>query len=391
MNESVLSVQFVASETQIPPSLWDACFLPPIEGHWWYQTLENCGLENQFTFAYGVIYEGIKPIGIAPIFFMNVPMSLAVAPRFRPLVRIFEKALPSVFCPRALFVGSPGSEEGTVGFLPGVNQRRALLCLQQSLEIEARRLGAWMIIWKDFTESYDNNLNWLAQERKLFRLISFPNTVVKLPSNRKEDYFGTLKSSRRNKLKKKIRLSTERVDVEVDMVQEPDRITMDRIFDLYLKTYKKAAVTFEFLNRRFFDIVATKPRSYFLIMREKRTHEVIAFMLCFDIAGQIFHKYIGIDYSRPRDWFLYFRLWDAAVDCALLRGASSIQSGQMSYEAKIEMGHTIVPLTNYCQHRSNLIHRICRAIAKKISWQTLDDQLARFLKAHPDTLRATGY
>jgi hypothetical protein len=386
MNESALSVQFVASEAQISPTLWDECFAPPIEGHWWYQTLENCGLEDQFTFAYGVIYEGIKPIGIAPIFFMNVPLSLAVGPRFRPLVRFFEKVLPTVFCPRTLFVGSPGAEEGTVGFLPGVNQRRALLCLQHSLEIEARRLRTWMIIWKDFPQSYDHNLNWLARERRLFRLISFPNTVVELPTERKEDYFGTLKSSRRNKLKKKIRLSEEKVDVEIEMVPKPDPMTMNRIFDLYLQTYKKAVVTFEILNRRFFDIVATKPRSYFIVMREKRTCEVIAFMLCFDIEGRIFHKYIGIDYGRPRDWYLYFRLWDAAMDCALLRGASSIQSGQMSYEAKIEMGHTIVPLTNYCQHRNNLIHGIYGAIAKKIGWQTLDDQLARFLKAHPDTL-----
>jgi hypothetical protein len=388
MKESVLSVQFVASEALIPPMLWDTCFSPSIEGRWWYQTLENCGLENQFTFSYGVIYEGTKPVGVAPIFFMKVPMNLAVTPWFRPAVRILEKILPSVFCPRTLFVGSPGAEEGTVGLLPGVNQQRALFYLQRTLEIEARRLRASMIIWKDFPESYDQNLNWVAREQRMFPLISFPNTVVALPSKRKEDYFAALKSSRRNKLKKKIRLSGERVDVEIDMVKEPDKATMDRIFDLYSQTYKRAGVTFEILNRRFFELIATKPRSYFIVMRERRTREVIAFMLCFDLAGQIFNKYIGIDYGKPRDWFLYFRLWDAAVDCALSRGSSSIKSGQTSYEAKIEMGHTIVPLTNYCQHRNNLFHAIYRAIAKKISWQTLDDQLARFLKAHSDTLRA---
>jgi Peptidogalycan biosysnthesis/recognition len=388
-NESMLSVQFVASEAQISPSLWDACFPPPIEGRWWYQTLENSGLENQFTFAYGVIYEVTKPVGIAPIFFMNVPLSIAVAPWLRPLARVFEKAFPSLFCPRTLFVGSPGAEEGTVGLLPGVDQQRAFLCLQQSLEIEARRLRAWMIIWKDFPESYDENLNWLAREQRMFPLISFPSTVVALPTKSKEDYFRTLKSSRRNKLKKKIRLSAERVDVEIEMIQKPDGTTTNRIYDLYLKNLKKAAVTFEIMNRRFFDVVATQPKSYFVVMREKRTREVIAFMLCFDIEGRVIHKYIGIDYGLPRDWYMYFRLWDAAVDCALSRGASSIQSGQMSYEAKIEMGHTIVPLTNYCQHRNSLVHGIFRAIAKTISWQTLDDQLARILKAHPETLRAT--
>jgi len=389
MTEPVLSVQFVASESQISPALWDACFSPSVEGRWWYQTLENSGLADQFTFSYGVIHDGGKPIGIAPLFLMNLPLSLAVASWFRPFVRILEKILPSVFSPRTLFVGSPGAEEGTVGLLPGVNQRLALLCLQRSLEVEARRLRASMIIWKDFPESYDQNLNWLASQQGMFPLISFPNTAVGLPSNRKEDYFATLKSSRRNKLKRKIRLSKERVDVEIDMVKEPDKATMDRIFELYLQTYKKADVTFEVLDRRFFEVIAAKPKSYFIVMREKATREMIAFMLCFDMAGSVFNKYIGIDYSRPRDWFLYFRLWDAAVDCALSRGASSIKSGQTSYEAKIEMGHTIIPLTNYCQHRNALFHGFYRAIAKKISWQTLDSQLARLPKARSEALGAT--
>lgn len=216
----------------------------------------------------------------------------------------------------------------------------------------------------------------------MFPMISFPNTVVALPTDRKEDYLATLKSSRRNKLKKKIRLSHENVDVDIDIVKEPDKATLDRIFELYLQNFKKADVIFEVLNRRFFEVVATKPESYFIVMREKPTHEVIAFLLCFDTGGQILNKYIGIDYDRPRDEFLYFRLWEAAVDFALSRKASSIKSGQTAYEAKIEMGHTLIPLTNYCRHRNFILHAIYRAIAKRINWETLDDQLAQHVKAH---------
>jgi hypothetical protein len=43
-----------------------------------------------------------------------------------------------------------------------------------------------------------------------------------------------------------------------------------------------------------------------------------------------------------------------------------------------------VPLTNYCAHRNRLVHAIGRAFARHITWSTLDDDLARFLKAHPD-------
>lgn len=382
MTEQTFSVRFVNSEAEISPALWDACFPPPIEGRWWYQTLENSGFEDQFTFAYGVVLEGAREVGIAPIFLMNVPLSSAVAPWLRPAMRVLEKIIPSVFRPRTLFVGSPGAEEGTVGVLPGIDRRNALLSLQRAMETEAHRLQASMITWKDFPESYDNDLKWVAHEQGLFPMISFPNTIVALPTGRKEDYFATLKSSRRNKLKKKIRLSHERVDVEIDIIKEPDKATLGRIFDLYLQNFKKADVIFEVLNRRFFEVIAIKPVSYFIVIREKRTHEMIAFLLCFDVEGQILNKYIGIDYDRPRDEFLYFRLWEAAVDFALSRGASSIKSGQTAYEAKIEMGHTLIPLTNYCRHRNFFLHAIYRAIAKRINWETLDEQLARYVKAY---------
>jgi hypothetical protein len=382
MTGPAFSVQFLASESEISPALWDACFPPPIEGRWWYETLENSGFEDQFTFAYGVVLEGARPVGIAPIFLMNVPLSSAVAPWLRPATRVLEKIVPSVFRPRTLFVGSPGAEEGTVGLLPGVDRRNALLTLQRAFETEARRLGASMITWKDFPESYDSDLNWVAHERKMFPMISYPNSIVALPTDRKEDYLAKLKSSRRNKLKKKIRLSHENIDVEIDIVKEPDEATLNRMFDLYLQNFKKADVIFEVLNRRFFESVATKSASYFIVMREKPTHEVIAFVLCFDTGKQILNKYIGIDYDRPRDEFLYFRLWEAAVDFALSKGASAVKSGQTAYEAKIEMGHTLIPLTNYCKHRNFILHAIYRAIAKRINWQTLDEQLARYVKAH---------
>jgi hypothetical protein len=111
---------------------------------------------------------------------------------------------------------------------------------------------------------------------------------------------------------------------------------------------------------------------------------MVAFMLCFAVAGRTINKFIGIDYDRPKDWFLYFRLWDAVVDLALAQGATSIQSGQTGYSAKIEIGHDLEPLTNYVRHRNPLVHWIYRTVARTVNWDTLDDDLAVFLKAHPD-------
>jgi len=377
------SVRFVQSESQIDPALWDACFAPPLEGRWWYSTLEQCGLEDQFSFLYGVLHRDGIPVGVAPAFVMDFPVALVAPPALQRGIEGLGRMFPSLFFPRSLFVGSPCADEGTVGMLRGVDSRSALLALQQALETQARVLGAALLVWKDFPAPQAADLEWLAKQRRLFRVASFPGTIVELPVRSKDAYFAALKGSRRHALRKKLRRSAARVDIRVEIVQGPDGRTLDALFGLFWQTYQKATTRFEKLNRKFFEIVATRPESHFILLRERSSDEMVAFMLCFDLGSRVINKFICIDYRRPRDWLLYFRLWDAAVDWALSRGADAIQSGQTGYAPKIETGHRLVPLTNYCAHRNRLVHAIGRAFARHITWSTLDDDLARFLKAHP--------
>lgn len=71
-----LTVRFVDSEQAIPAALWEACLPPPLEGRWWYATLEQSGLEEQFVFRYAVLCDGDRPVGIAPFFLMDVPLDI---------------------------------------------------------------------------------------------------------------------------------------------------------------------------------------------------------------------------------------------------------------------------------------------------------------------------
>jgi len=383
MNQRTFEIEFLDTAAQIPGALWEACFQPPAEGRWWYEALDQSGIDDQFTFLYGLIRHLGSPAGIVPLFLMDVPIE-QVAPQvfLRPL-RLVGKVVPSVLCQRTLFVGSPILDEGRVGLISQVNRRDALLALEIALEKKARELRAPMIVWKDFPESSTADLKWLSQHRRFFRVISFPNTVVEFPSDRKEDYFAAMKGSRRRKLKTKLKRSREQVAVNVEIVQRPDANTLDEIFGLFWQTYEKSPTKFEKLNRKFFELIAEKPPVHFIVLREDSAGEMIAFMLCLDLGERLVNMFIGMDYSRPKEWLIFFRLWEAAVDLALSRGFSAIVSGRSSYEAKIEIGHRLVPLNNYCRHRNVVLHQIYRIFAQTIHWASMDDALARFLKAHP--------
>ncbi len=317
-------------------------------------------------------------------FIMDVPISLVVPPAILPVFTLAGKIMPSIRYQRTLFVGSPCSDEGTIGFLDGIDRQTALRSLQQALEKKARELRAPMLVWKDFPDEFSSELGWLSDQSGMFPLVSFPGAVIDLPSRRKDDYYAAMKASRRQKLKRKLRRSAEGVEIAVEVIQRPDAQTMDEIFALFSQTYAKATTKFERLNRRFFDVIAEQPVSHFVVLREKASGQMLAFMLCFDGGKHLINKFIGLDYQRPKEWVLYFRLWDAALDWALSRGFTSVQSGQTGYSAKIELGNRLVPLTNYCKHRNKLVHAVYRLVAKGVDWQTLDPDLAAHLKAHPE-------
>jgi hypothetical protein len=374
-------VKWVNSVSEISQELWDKCFPFPYEGSWWYKALELSGLQDQFKFFYAVVSNSSQSIAIAPAFMMNVPVRLVLPPSLLPLANVVGYIFPSVLYQRTLFIGSPCSDEGRVGMLAGVNRLEVLRSIDHAMNLKAKILNVPMRVWKDFPKEYAEDFTELSAD--LFPLVSYPGTLAQLPNSSKDAYMASLKASRRNKLNKKIKRVID-APVDVEIIHQPNITTMDDIFSLFWQTYEKGNIKFERLTRKFFDLLAENKYTYFVILRERTSSNMVAFMLCFALGKHVINKFIGIDYQKPREWFLYFKLWDAAIDWSTAQGATSIQSGQTVYAPKIELGHELVPLSNYCAHQNPIIHWIYAKMAKTVNWDTLDGDLALYLQAYPE-------
>jgi len=366
----MFSVSFTRSTSDIDAALWDACFPPPLEGRWWYETLERSGLEDQFTFLYAVISRHATPIGIAPAFVMRFPVSLVAPDALKPLLPLIGSAAH----PKTLFVGSPCADEGTIGLLPGTGRAAAWAALHNALLAKAEELHAPLIVWKDMPSD-------VPQPAGTFRVTSFPGTVVELGAS-KDEYFASLKGSRRHNVRKKMRRSHENAALRAEVLQRPP---LDEIFPLFWQTYERSSTRFERLNREFFARISEVPCTRFIALREQSSGAMVAFMMCFELGAKLINKFVGMDYRRPGEWQLHFRLWEATLDYAYSQGIRQIQSGQTGYAVKIESGHRLVPLVNFCRHRNGLIHALAARAARGIDWATLDDDLARHVRAHPES------
>jgi hypothetical protein len=376
-----ISIRWVSSAEQLPAELWAQCFAPPLEGQWWYQSLERAGLESQFTFFYGLIERDSQPVGIAPVFLMDVPIDLVAPPLIVPVLRVVGRFFTSLRYKRTLFVGSPCSDEGTVGLLPGTTLAEVAPALQDSLVAQAKAIGASMVVWKDFPWSCQAALRSLCCSHGLFEVASYPGTVVSLPKGGFEAYLAVIKSSQRSSFRKKLRRGKEAGELTTRIVQGLDEATLKEVFDLFWQTYLKGKTKFERLTPAFFRLIAQQDQSYFILMRRAQTGELAAFMLCFRLGRRVINKFVGFNYSLDKEWYLYFRLWEQAVRWALAIGATEIQSGQTGYRAKLDLGHKLVPLRLYCKHRSRLTQAFFARCARGVDLASLDDDLKVYLNA----------
>ena len=90
-----------------------------------------------------------------------------------------------------------------------------------------------------------------------------------------------------------------------------------------------------------------------------------------------------MDYAQGARSFLYFRLWEEFLRWAMWKGATGVQSGQMTYEAKLDLGHELVPLSNFFRYRNPVLHLIASRVARSVCWGSLDETLRHRFASGP--------
>jgi hypothetical protein len=296
----------------------------------------------------------------------------AVAWVLRQLARIW----PRIGYQRTFFVGSPCSDEGTIGLLPGLALEDVMPALQGAVLEAARRERARMTVFKDVRAADAAILAGTSHVADFVSTLSYPGTAVRLPGASKSDFYRALPHRHRHHLLKKLRRSEETLPVDRAVLDRPSEVELAALFRLFLQTYERGTTKFERLGPPFFAAIAQASVTRFIVLRERSSGDPVAFMLVFLLGTRVVNKFIGIDYTRGDRAFLYFRLFDAALDFAYASGAQELQSGQTGYRAKLDFGHELVALYNVFHHDSPAVHWLFRTIGRRITWASLDTDLA---------------
>ncbi len=376
----------------VDAALWQRLFSPPAEGLFWYRAIE-AGCVDPREFSYGILECAGIPIAVITAFAFDMPLDVVFPPGAghalpRALARICGIRKLRVF-----FVGNVAGEEGHVGLDQGVCLQSVALALHDGARARATALGARLVVWKDMDSVDAASLADLTVQRRAFRVPSYPGTRIYLLPGGYASFLQAQSSARRHKIRRKLSLGEKVLPVHTRMVTEPTRAELNNLYALFGQTYARGNVKFENLSPMFFFEIARAPEAHFIVMETHETHDPVAFMLLLRIGDRVINRFVGFDYSRGAHAYLPFRLFVAAYDWAAAIGAQTLHSGQTGYSAKLDLGHELVPLYNYCEHRSRLINAVLRWAARSTSWASLDPALADFVRAHPardQRLRSSG-
>jgi uncharacterized protein len=367
--------------TDIDNAAWKRLFGAPKQGLFWFKALE-AGTGSQFAFWYGLIRRGATIVGIVPAFLFDVPLQLILPPRERKVLDLFARGpLRRARYMRTFFIGNVAGEEGAIGFDEQLD-RDVYTNIHDAATTKASELGASMLVWKDFPESEGMALNRLDHARAVFRIPSYPGTIIPILQGGYAAFLAGQKASRRHKIKRKLALGEATVPTRTTVIDFPDSGELGALFKLFQQTYERGTTKFESLTPDFFHEIAAAEESIFIVLSDCATGRPVAFMLLLDLGQRIINQFVGIDYSLGRQAFLSFRLFAAAYDWAARQSASALCSGQTGYSSKLDLGHRLVPLWNYCHHANRLVNWALSRAASRIRWADLDTQLRVHFDAH---------
>ncbi len=180
-----------------------------------------------------------------------------------------------------------------------------------------------------------------------------------------DEYLSRLSRSRRRDIRRKLR---SRHDLEVDILPTgsacfSDDATLDAFYALYLRVFDQSEIKFDLLSAAFFRAVLQDANSGGRMFVYRHQGRMIGWNLCFEHAGMLIDKYIGLEYPASREHNLYAVSWIENLAYAHCHSLRCYVAGWTDPEVKVALGAKLT----FTQHAVYVRNPLLRAILRLTS------------------------
>jgi hypothetical protein len=228
---------------------WKNAFSRQRKDSRFYEIVEDT-LTVGFDYRYFVIRDAQGgTLCIQPFFILDQDLAAGLPMKVRAPVDAVRRLCPRFLQLRTLMVGCAAGE----GHLDGCESRHGILAplLASAIVAHARRLGARLILLKEFPAKYRRTLS-IFLRHGFIRVPSLPMTRLNIDYPSFDEYMKqALNSATRTKLRRKFRATEKKPPIEMSVVQDVSPI-IEEIYPLYLQVYDRSSFHFEKLTKAFF-------------------------------------------------------------------------------------------------------------------------------------------
>lgn len=182
---------------------------------------------------------------------------------------------------------------------------------------------------------------------------------VPIDFDSEDAYLARLSHSRRKNLRRKLR-SRAGLDVEVVRTGDArffDATTLAAYYALFDAVYAQSEIHFDRLTAAFFRRVLQDAQSGGVVFVYRHAGAMIGWNLCYEYAGKLVDKYIGLAYPTAREHNLYFVSWMHNLAWAREHGLTHYVAGWTDPEVKAALGARFT-FTRHAVHARNPLLRV---------------------------------
>lgn len=298
------------------------------EDHRFLRAFQAAGI-GDFRFGYLLVYRNEVRVSVVPYFTTEYRMNTLVT-------HVWLKHLLAPLRFRVACVGHPSTDQGRI-----------------EGEISAEVLQAVNGVLRDkgATIAY----KWFAEALPLDGFVE----VDGLPINMLAaggDYPAALSRNVRKNVLRKLRKSAA-LEFSAYTPDNPLPVeAIDEVYALYGNTAARADLQFEELNADYFRLTA--PISSYLIARENG--RMIGFVQWLRKGARMSGKYVGMDYTRNRQFDLYFGMVLQSILRGVAGGVREFDLGVGSYYSKRMIGAVQRPTRLYFRHHNAFVQALLK-------------------------------
>ncbi len=356
---------------------WARAFSRSRKDHRYYEIVEDT-LCHELTYRYFALRNSTGEIvAVQPFFLLDQDLLAGLGPGIGRAVGIVRTALPGFMRLRTLMLGCAAGE-GHLDATDHPSAKEIATLLATSLDAQARKLKARLIVFKEFPSTYRELLECLVV-RGYRRIPSLPAVRLDIAYRNFEEYLNhALSRNARMHLRRNLRASERPPSIEVEVVHDVTPY-IDLAYPLYRQVFERSAMRFELLSKAYFCELGRRMPDRVRFFLWRRAGRLVAFSTCM-IEGDTFcAEYLGLDYAVALDLHLYFRVFRDEVSWAMANGFRWYRSGQLGYDPKLHLGFRLEPLDLYVRHTSGILNKLMNRALPLMSPTRANPSLPKFV------------